>query len=444
MAGQTVVGQLGRGAVGIGGQQPGVGGVQPHLLARQQVAVDRLLQQRMAKRVAPGGGVGRQHPGADRLVQALLQLGLGLAGNRGEQPVGHPAAGHRRHPQHLLGRLRQPLDPGQQHLDEGRRQLDPGVAGPGGQQLLGVERVALRAGVDALHLLRRQRRSGDRLQVLGQLGPGERGQLQPLHRRQPDQLGQQRPQRVPPVQLVGPVADDQRHLARPQGAGQEGDQVPGGAVGPVQVLQHQRHRGPFGEAHQHGPHGVEHLQLVQAVAGEPGRLDPGQEPAEGGRGHGRTGQQPGLLRVVGELAQGVHHGQIGKADVAQLDGCTHQHPRPALTGPVGKRQQQARLAHPGVTGKQHHLRAALLGPFQQRVEPAQLHRPADERRTLELPCHARQYGATRGKRNGSVTSADPVPALPIERRTPRAGLRTGCTTRRRRGARSPAVRPPSP
>jgi hypothetical protein len=155
MTGQTVVGQLGRGAAGLGGQQAGVGGVQPHPLAREQVAVDRLLEQRMAERVAPGGGVAGQHPGADRLVQALLQVGLGPPGHAGEQPVGHPAAGHRRHPQHLLGRLGQPLDPGQQHLGQGRRQLDMRVAGPGGQQLLGVERVALRAGVDGLHLVRR-------------------------------------------------------------------------------------------------------------------------------------------------------------------------------------------------------------------------------------------------------------------------------------------------
>jgi hypothetical protein len=91
----------------------------------------------------------------------------------------------------------------------------------------------------------------------------------------------------------------------------------------VQVLQHQRHRGPLGEAHQHSPNRVEHLELVQAVAGghpgEPGLLDPGQEPAEAGRGQRRTGQQPGLLRVVGELAQGIHHGQIRQADIPQFD-----------------------------------------------------------------------------------------------------------------------------
>jgi hypothetical protein len=130
--------------------------------------------------------------------------------------------------------------------------------------------------------------------VLGQLGPGEWGQLQPLHSGQPDQLGQQRPQWVPPVQLVGPVADRERHPGPAQGAGQEGDQVTGGAVGPVEVLQHQHHRGPLGQAHQHGPHRVEHLELVEVVAcgpaHEPGRVDPGQEPPQARRGRRRPGQ----------------------------------------------------------------------------------------------------------------------------------------------------------
>jgi hypothetical protein len=155
---------------------------------------------------------------------------------------------------------------------------------------------------------------------------------------------------------------------------------------------HQQHRGPLREAHQHGPHGVHHLELVRIVAAGPARPDPGQEPAEAGGGRGRPGEQAGLLRVVGELAQGVDHGQIGQADVAQLDAAAHQHPHPAPAGPVGERQHQAGLAHPGVPGDQHHPRAALLGPFQHLVEPAQLDRPADERRARDLPSHARQYG----------------------------------------------------
>ena len=144
VASQAMVGELGRGAFRLGGKQAGVGGMEPHLLAWQQVAIDRLLQQRVAERIGPGGAVGHQDAGADRLPQALLQLGLGPPGDLGEQPVGHPAAGHRRDPQHLLGRLGQRLDPGEQHIGQRRRQHDLGIAGAGGQQLLGKERVALR------------------------------------------------------------------------------------------------------------------------------------------------------------------------------------------------------------------------------------------------------------------------------------------------------------
>jgi hypothetical protein len=164
----------------------------------------------------------------------------------------------------------------------------------------------------------------------------------------------------------------------------------------MEVLQHQHHRGPFRAADQHGPHRVEHLQLVQVVARgpahEPGRVDPGQEPAQSGRGRRRPGQQLGLLRVVGEPAQGVHHREISQADVAQLHAASAEHPHPAAPGPLAKCQQQPGLAHPGVAGDQHDLGPALLGPVQRRLELAQLDGPADERRARGLPSHARQYG----------------------------------------------------
>ena len=76
----------------------------------------------MAKRIGASGAVGHKDAGADRLTQALLQVGLGPPGDLGEQPVGHPPAGHRRYPQHLLGRLGERLDPGEQHVSQRRRQ----------------------------------------------------------------------------------------------------------------------------------------------------------------------------------------------------------------------------------------------------------------------------------------------------------------------------------
>ena len=129
---QAMVGEFRGDTLSVAGEDAGIGGVQPHLLAWQQVAVDRLLQQRVAKRVAPGWAVGDKDAGADRLTQALLQVGLGPSGDLGEQPVGDPAAGHRRYPQYLLGRLGERLDPGQQHIGECRWQLDLSVAGTSG------------------------------------------------------------------------------------------------------------------------------------------------------------------------------------------------------------------------------------------------------------------------------------------------------------------------
>jgi hypothetical protein len=119
------------------------------------------------------------------------------------------------------------------------------------------------------------------------------------------------------------------------------------------------------------------------VGGEPtlraGRRDPWQQAAKAGRGRGDPRQQLGLVGVLGELAESVDHGEVGEADVAELDGRAHEHPHPTPPGAVGKRQQQAGLAHPGVSGEQDDLRLAALGPLQGGDEPAQLHGPADER-----------------------------------------------------------------
>jgi hypothetical protein len=147
----------------------------------------------------------------------------------------------------------------------------------------------------------------------------------------------------------------------------------------MEVLQHQHHRGPFRAADQHGPHRVEHLELVEAAAGGPthrsGRGDPREKPGEAGRGRRRLGQQLGLGGIVGEPTQGVHHREVGEADVAQLHAASGQHPHPAAPSPLAKCQQQAGLAHPGVTGDQHDLGSALLGPVQRRVELAPARRP---------------------------------------------------------------------
>jgi hypothetical protein len=72
---------------------------------------------------------------------------------------------------------------------------------------------------------------------------------------------------VAAVQLVGPVAGHQGHPAAAQGPDQEGQQVAGGAVGPVHVLDDQQQRGQLGQPDQQRQHAVEQLDPLEAVPG---------------------------------------------------------------------------------------------------------------------------------------------------------------------------------
>jgi hypothetical protein len=72
------------------------------------------------------------------------------------------------------------------------------------------------------------------------------------------------------VQLVGAVG---QHHEQPglEVADEEGEQVQGRAVGPVQVLHHQHGRGPVGQALQQGEQCLEQLRLPPRAAGQAGR-----------------------------------------------------------------------------------------------------------------------------------------------------------------------------
>jgi hypothetical protein len=112
------------------------------------------------------------------------------------------------------------------------------------------------------------------------------------------------------MQFIGPVAGHQCHPTRPRCPSQERDQVAGGAVGPVQILQHHYQRGSFRPTQQQDADGVKDLQLIQAIAiraRRPGPRHPWHEPAEAGRGHGKLSKQLRLGPIIGKTTQGVHH-----------------------------------------------------------------------------------------------------------------------------------------
>ena len=238
-----VVRALGRRAgAGRRGEVGGDRGVQPHPLPRQQVGEHRFPQQRVPEPEAAVVG-DHQQVVVHRLGQRRLQLAGGQPSDGGHQLVPHPPPGHRGDPQHLLGGVRSLLDPGQQDVGErGRQRL---AAAARGEQLLGVERVALGARDDVLDRLLGHPTlgAGEPADEVPDLGVRQRRELQPLDAREPHQLGEQRPQRMPTVQVVGAVGRHDHDRLVDQPGQQVAEQVAAGPVGPVHVLQHDRAAG---------------------------------------------------------------------------------------------------------------------------------------------------------------------------------------------------------
>src|SRR5918912_785392 len=93
----------------------------------------------------------------------------------------------------------------------------------GREQLLGEQRVALRAHPQALDQLAARRGAEDVRQLLGELIADQRAQLEAPRARVALELREQRAQRVPAVQLVGAVSADHQHPLVAQAARQEGE-----------------------------------------------------------------------------------------------------------------------------------------------------------------------------------------------------------------------------
>ena len=322
----------------------------------------------------------------DRLPHRGLVLVGRQAGRGADELVVGPAPGYRRRAEYPLCRVGQLLHPAEQ---ERRQTGGQGTtfgriaADERREQFLRIVGVTLGPGHDVVQLDRvdavRRRRcqvlSQGRRQVLGQGRGSQRGEIDRGDAGQPEQFGHYRPERVTPVQVVGPVGADQRDPFPVQHAGQERDQIPGGGIGPVQVLEHQQHRGRGRELGEQAEHGAEHLLPGQARTVFVGSLPVAafrQQPAEGRAGAERVPDRGGL----GGAAQRVGQGQIGHA-VAQLGTLAGEHGEAASFGEPGHLGDQPGLADPGVTADQRGHRAAGFGVVEQREQAAEFVVPPD-------------------------------------------------------------------
>jgi hypothetical protein len=411
--------------------------VQPGPLAGEQLGVQRLLGQGVAEGVGLGDGVGDEHLVGDGGPQRGQQVGLGQLADRGQQLVLHLAAGRGHDPQGRLGLVGEVLDAAQEHVLEARGQAAGGGVAlvGGGQQLLGEERVALRAAPDLLGELVVGSGPEDAGQQVGDVVAVEAGHLEPLGPAAAVQLGQERPQGMAAVQLVGAVGQHQQQPGL-EVADQEGEQVQGGAVGPVQVLHHQHGRGPAGQPLQQGQERLEQPGLARGADGGPGRgrflapLELGQQAGQQRPPRSDQLVQGRRLQLPAQPAHGLGHRRIGQRGLAELDAAAQQHLSAAPLDLLGEPGDQPGLADAGLAADAQGQQLAVAGVPERRLETAQLSCATDEPRARDGPGHGEEYALRPGRR-------EPIGVRPA---VLGHGSRPARRLRRRGGA---AARPPA-
>lgn len=277
----------------------GVAAVDAGPLPGQQVVADGFAHQRVAEPVAVPVGRREQDVGSDGGPQGLDQLVLGESGDGPQQWVldGGASLGDEAH--HALGGVGQHLDPHEQQVAQGFGEPGVAAARPAGDELLDEEGVAVGAFEDGVDEALVGLGGEDPGELAAYLRPVEAGQLDPLDGTEAVQFGEEGPQRVAAVDVVRTVGGDDDETPAVQGAEEVGEEVPGGGVGPVQVLQDEHDGAVRGEPLQHPGRQLEQpggaLLVVRAAGVSPssGRIRASSSCWPHGRGGQLVGEPHG-------------------------------------------------------------------------------------------------------------------------------------------------------
>ena len=352
-----VPGQLGGGpGCTAVGQRGGVLGVQPHPLARQQVVVDGLAEQRVPEGVAALAGDQDVH--LDGLAERLLELAPRRGRRSRRAGRGRPCGRRRSRPAPPAG--------------SGRR---AGRGGPGGRPpgpSAGCRRTCPAAPTssstkNALPSARPTIVSSSRSERPDGASIGDqrahvvvrqRAELDPLDAAQPGPLGDLAAERVPAVEVVGAVGGHHRDRAVERPGEQEAEQVAGRLVGPVAVLDDHEERGGLGGRLQQRVHGGEQVGAVDAAVGLAGVggffVGPHHPAARAEAGEGRVlvgdlGDELGQLGL--EAAQHLGEREVGQRAVAEVEAVAGDDPPLGGDGEVAQLHQQPGLADARVPGE---------------------------------------------------------------------------------------------
>ena len=410
----------GRGESRIGGDRLREPGVHPATLTGQQVLVHRFANKRVPERITLG--VGQQHVGGDRRPQRVLEVVIAEPARRTQQRMPGAVTGGAGDPQHVLGLVGQPLHPGEDQVTQRLGQVVVTA-----HQFLDEQRIALAAREHPVHPCRFRLTAEDRREELRRFAAGQPGQIGPLHPGQPGELGQQRPQRVGAVQLVGAErADDQHPRQRPLVADQERQQIPGRAVGPVQILDEQHDRPALAELLKQRQH---LLEQPAASFTWVGGCASGRRLALLRLGSSEVRQQPRHLTcppaeqlddarracLPRQLPQHGSKRRERQAVNAKLQAATGQHPPTLGVNLPGELSSEPGFPDPGLATEQHRNRLAAPGGRVRSRKVGKLHTAANEDRADETGGHAFQHAIAAVHRNGRSRGGKPGALRPASR-----------------------------
>jgi hypothetical protein len=180
---------------------------------------------------------GEQDLGAHSGAQGLEEFVLAEPGDSLQQPVLHGGAALGDDAGDPLGGLRQRLDPYEQQIAQAVAEAGAAALGDAAGEFLDEEGVAVGAGEDPVDEGRGGLGVEDPGDLGADLGAGEPGELQAPHGAHPVEFGEEGPQRVAAVDVVGAVGGEDDEPAAGERAQQITEEFAGRAVGPVQVLQ---------------------------------------------------------------------------------------------------------------------------------------------------------------------------------------------------------------
>ena len=191
------------------------------------------------------------------------------------------------------------------------------------------------------------------------------------------ELGEQRPQRMPAVELVGAVGADHHEPLAAEGARQEAEEMSGLSCRP--------NAGPLSRAAPAAPPrgpparraAPRRRQACEASAPATRSPNPGRPPrAQPAAGSGRASRAAWPSRSSGP--ERAEQRGIGQLALAELDAVADQHERVARARPAEQLVQQARLADAGLARHQHERRPTAGSVVQRGLQLRELAGPSDE------------------------------------------------------------------